>query len=146
MQIGVKFGRFKVLLDFFQRLALGFRQEERSRDEVNYSAACPEEEHCGIAEVADRWQEHSSEQDAASLGNGSLYDLLGQHGRIPVRSEQSAQAALANSEEATLLNIETGRPVLRFERLSFDANEDPIEFVTSTYRSDKYSLYVLLKK
>jgi GntR family transcriptional regulator len=63
-----------------------------------------------------------------------------------VRSEQSAQAALANPEEATLLNIEAGRPVLRFERLSFDANEEPIEFVTSTYRSDKYSLYVLLKK
>ena len=87
-----------------------------------------------------------SEHDAASLGNGSLYELLGQHGRAPVRSEQSAQAALANPEEATLLNIETGRPVLRFERLSFDANEEPIEFVTSTYRSDKYSFYVLLKK
>jgi GntR family transcriptional regulator len=87
-----------------------------------------------------------SEQDAASLGNGSLYELLGQHGRAPVRSEQSAQAALANPEEATLLNIEAGRPVLRFERLSFDANEEPIEFVTSTYRSDKYSFYVLLKK
>jgi GntR family transcriptional regulator len=53
-----------------------------------------------------------SENDAASLGNGSLYELLGQHGRAPVRSEQSAQAALANPEEATLLNIEAGRPVL----------------------------------
>jgi GntR family transcriptional regulator len=87
-----------------------------------------------------------SEQDAASLGNGSLYELLARHGRAPVRSEQSAQAGLATPEEATLLNIETGRPVLRFERLSFDANEESIEFVTSTYRSDKYSFYVLLKK
>jgi GntR family transcriptional regulator len=53
---------------------------------------------------------------------------------------------LADPEEATLLTIETGRPVLRFERLSFDANEEPIEFVTSTYRGDKYSFYVLLRK
>jgi GntR family transcriptional regulator len=87
-----------------------------------------------------------NEQEAAGLGNGSLYELLGQHGRAPVRSEQSAQAGLADPEEATLLNIEAGRPVLRFERLSFDANEEPIEFVTSTYRGDKYSFYVLLRK
>ena len=87
-----------------------------------------------------------SEEEAESLGNGSLYELLGQHGRIPVRSEQSAQAGLADPEEAALLNIEAGRPVLRFERLSFDANEEPIEFVTSTYRGDKYSFYVLLRK
>lgn len=87
-----------------------------------------------------------SEQDAASLGNGSLYELLAQHGLAPVHSEQSAQAALANSEEAALLNIEPGRPVLRFERLSFNANSEPIEFVTSTYRGDKYSFHVSLKK
>jgi GntR family transcriptional regulator, N-acetylglucosamine utilization regulator len=87
-----------------------------------------------------------SQQEAEGLGNGSLYDLLGQHGRTPVRSEQSAQAGLADAEEATLLTIETGRPVLRFERLSFDVNQEPIEFVTSTYRGDKYSFYVLLRK
>ena len=53
---------------------------------------------------------------------------------------------LADAEEAILLTIETGRPVLRFERLSFDVNQEPIEFVTSTYRGDKYSFYVLLTK
>ena len=87
-----------------------------------------------------------NEQDAASLGNGSLYELLGRHGRLPDRSEQSAQAASATPEEAALLNIESNRPVLRFERLSFDANGEPVEFVTSTYRSDKYSFHVLLKR
>ncbi|HEY0791615.1 MAG TPA: GntR family transcriptional regulator [Chthoniobacterales bacterium] len=86
------------------------------------------------------------EEDAACLGNGSLYELLAQRGRAPVRSEQSAQAALASAEEAALLNLEPGRPVLKFERLSFDANEEPIEFVTSIYRGDQYSFYVLLKK
>jgi GntR family transcriptional regulator len=87
-----------------------------------------------------------TDEEAARLGNGSLYDLLSQHGRAPVRGEQSAQAGLADAEEASFLNIEPGRPVLRFERLSFDANEEPAEFVTSTYRGDKYSFYVLLRK
>jgi GntR family transcriptional regulator len=87
-----------------------------------------------------------TEEEAAGLGNGSLYELLSQHGRLPVRGEQSAQAGLADPDEASFLNIEAGRPVLRFERLSFDANEEPIEFVTSTYRGDKYSLYVVLRK
>jgi GntR family transcriptional regulator len=87
-----------------------------------------------------------SQEEAERLGNGSLYDLLGQHGRAPVRSEQSAQAGLADPQEASLLSIDTGRPVLRFERLSFDVNQAPIEFVTSTYRGDKYSFYVLLTK
>jgi len=87
-----------------------------------------------------------NEQDAEGLGNGSLYELLGRLGRGPDRSEQSAQAASATPEEAALLNIESNRPVLRFERLSFDANGEPIEFVTSTYRGDKYSFHVLLKR
>ena len=87
-----------------------------------------------------------NEQDAEGLGNGSLYELLGRLGRAPDRSEQSAQAASATPEEAALLNIESNRPVLRFERLSFDANGEPVEFVTSIYRSDKYSFHLLLKR
>jgi DNA-binding GntR family transcriptional regulator len=70
-------------------------------------------------------------------GNETKTSLPASPGNQASGSEQSAQAALANPEEATLLNIEPGRPVLRFERLSFDANEEPIEFVTSTYLSDK---------
>lgn len=87
-----------------------------------------------------------TEQEAADLGNGSLYELLAQHGRAPVRGEQSVQAGLADAEEASFLNIEAGRPVLRFERLSFDENDRPIEFVMSTYRGDKYSFYTVLRK
>jgi GntR family transcriptional regulator len=78
--------------------------------------------------------------------DGSLYDLLRQRGRVPATSEQSIEAALANPEEAALLNIEPGRPVLQFERLSFDGEGDPLEFVVSTYRGDKYRIYVLLRK
>jgi GntR family transcriptional regulator len=53
---------------------------------------------------------------------------------------------LANPEDAALLNIEPGRAVLQFERLSFDAAGEPLEYVISTYRGDKYRVYVLLRK
>src|SRR5271165_4989379 len=60
-QTASKFGRFKVLLDFFQRLAFGFRQEERRGNKGNHCAACPEEEHRGIPKVTNRRQEHSGD-------------------------------------------------------------------------------------
>jgi hypothetical protein len=56
LQIGARFGRFKVLLDFFQRLAFGFRQEEHRDNKGNHCAACPEEEHRGIPKVTNRRQ------------------------------------------------------------------------------------------
>lgn len=87
-----------------------------------------------------------AENDVTALRDGSLYDLLDRRGRAPVSSEQSVEAALANPEDAALLNIEPGRAVLQFERLSFDAAGEPLEYVISTYRGDKYRVYVLLRK
>ena len=34
----------------------------------------------------------------------------------------------------------------QFERLSFDGEGDPLELLVSTYRGDKYRIYVLLRK
>jgi GntR family transcriptional regulator len=87
-----------------------------------------------------------SEEEVANLGNGSLYDLLAQRGHAPVSSEQSIEAALLNPEEAALLKASPGRPVLRFERLCFDAKGEPLEFAVSTYRGDKHRVYVLLRR
>jgi GntR family transcriptional regulator len=87
-----------------------------------------------------------NEEEVATLKTGSLYDLLERHGRVPMTSEQSIEAARASPDDAALLNIEAERPVLQFERLSFDADGDPLEFVVSTYRGDKYRVYVLLRK
>jgi hypothetical protein len=50
------------------------------------------------------------------------------------------RSRVGESEEAVLLNIAPGRPVLRFERLSFDANSEPIKFVTSTCSSPGASI------
>jgi GntR family transcriptional regulator len=87
-----------------------------------------------------------SEKEVATLNTGSLYDLLARRGRVPVTSEQSIEAALVNADDAALLNMEAGCPVMQFERLSFDAQGDPVEFVVSSYRGDKYRVYALLRR
>jgi GntR family transcriptional regulator len=87
-----------------------------------------------------------SEEDLEELRTGSLYDLLAGRGRAPVSSEESIEATLPNAEDAALLNIDPKRPVLQFERLSFDRDGVPVEFVVSTYRGDRHRVYVLLRR
>ncbi|MFS0559833.1 GntR family transcriptional regulator [Terribacillus sp. 179-K 1B1 HS] len=55
------------------------------------------------------------------------------------RAEQEIEALLADEEVASLLNISPGDAVLRIHRLSFLKDERPFEYVTSTYRADKYT-------
>jgi DNA-binding GntR family transcriptional regulator len=71
-------------------------------------------------------------REVGTLKTGSLYDLLERRGRAPVTSEQSIEAALANPDDSILLNIEVGSLAMQFERLSFDAQSDPVEFVVSS--------------
>jgi DNA-binding GntR family transcriptional regulator len=62
-----------------------------------------------------------NEEEVANLGSGSLYDLLAPRGRAPVSREQSIEAALLNLGKQPCSRSAPGRPVLRFERLCFDA-------------------------
>ncbi|SDC11191.1 GntR family transcriptional regulator [Terribacillus halophilus] len=55
------------------------------------------------------------------------------------RGEQEIEALLADEEMASLLNISPGDAVLRIHRLSYLKDERPFEYVTSTYRADKYT-------
>src|SRR5260370_7382377 len=84
------------------------------------------------------------EADLATLSEGSLYDLLIKRGRAPAMSEQSIEAMLPDPEEAILLEMDLRRPVLHFERLTFDASGTPTEFVVSTYRADSNRVHSLL--
>ncbi len=72
-----------------------------------------------------------------SLG-ASLYGALKAAGHMPVRALQRVQAGVATAEEAALLAIAPGDPVLRIERRAFLANGRPIEVTTSAYRGDRY--------
>ena len=73
----------------------------------------------------------------------SLYDALGERGLRPNRAEDSVTADLASAEEAGLLEIPVGGPVLRHSRRSL-ARGKVVEVSRSVYRADRFTLWVQL--
>lgn len=73
----------------------------------------------------------------------SLYDALGARGLRPTWSEDSISADAASPEEADLLDVEAGAPVLRQSRRAF-ADEKIVEVSRSVYRGDRFTWWVHL--
>jgi GntR family transcriptional regulator len=71
----------------------------------------------------------------------SLYAELQRRDLLPTWGEDSAGAALARRDEAEILEIEEGDPVLRVARRAF-AGEIAVEVSRSTYRADRFTLWV----
>lgn len=75
----------------------------------------------------------------------SLYHVLRtEYGIEPAQAEQVIEAALATPREAELLGVTPPAAVLRMQRLTRDADGQPIEYVHSTYRSDRYKFRSVL--
>jgi GntR family transcriptional regulator len=80
---------------------------------------------------------------AQELDSASLYDLMDQRtSSRPQAAEQVIEATVATDEFAMLLDVRTGAPLLRAERLSLDRFGSPVEFVTIHYRADRYRFVV----
>jgi GntR family transcriptional regulator len=80
------------------------------------------------------------------LQNDSLYSLLVRKcGLIPSRAIQQWTAIACPKEEARLLGITKGQPVLHIYRTTFSQGDLPFEWVESYYRGDKYSFQAELK-
>ena len=75
----------------------------------------------------------------------SLYDELDRRELGPTWGEDSVEASLAKEPEASLLGIEVGEPILRVARRSFSGRR-PVEVSRSTYRADRYTLWVPLTR
>ncbi|WP_307828059.1 GntR family transcriptional regulator [Nocardioides sp. SYSU D00038] len=73
----------------------------------------------------------------------SLYDALAQRGLRPTWAEDSITADAAGEEEAGLLEIAAGTPVLRHSRRAL-AGEKVVEVSRTVFRSDRYTLWVQL--
>lgn len=71
----------------------------------------------------------------------SVYVELTARGLIPDWGEDTIDAGEADHEEARLLTIGPGKPVLRISRRAFTSDR-PIEYARSAYRSDRYTLWV----
>ena len=78
---------------------------------------------------------------------GSLYKLLQEKFHIiPSEADETLEVTVATKEEAELLQIEEGAPLLLSERVLFAQNRRPVEFVKILYRGDRYQYYVRLTR
>ena len=75
----------------------------------------------------------------------SLYVELQRRDLLPTWGEDSVDAALARKDEAELLGIPEGTPVLRIARRAFAGNI-AVEVSRSTYRADRFTLWVPLSR
>jgi GntR family transcriptional regulator len=75
----------------------------------------------------------------------SLYDELQRRDLLPTWGEDSVDAQLPRAEEASLLEIDRADPVLRIARRAF-AGSIAVEVSRSTYRADRFTLWVPLSR
>jgi GntR family transcriptional regulator len=70
---------------------------------------------------------------------GSLYQVLRERFGVEMgHAEETIETALASPEEAELLGADVGLPMLLLSRHSFDSAGNPVEWVRSVYRGDRY--------
>ena len=79
---------------------------------------------------------------AADLANGSLHETLGRAGFGLVRGTGTIGAAAATPEDARLLAIQPGDPLLVERRVILDGQGRRIESTESRYVADRYGLDV----
>lgn len=60
------------------------------------------------------------------------------------RGVQIIEATVADSRVASFLEVMTGAPLLKIERIVFDIKNRPVEFISILYRSDRYHYSVEL--
>jgi len=63
-----------------------------------------------------------------------------------VKAIQSLYASLANNYDSKMLRISKGAPVLIAERTSYLSNNQPVEFLKSVYRGDRYKFLLELRR
>jgi GntR family transcriptional regulator len=76
----------------------------------------------------------------------SLYVALEAAGHTPVRALQRIRSDVATPEEARLLAIASGAPLLDVERRCFLADGAAVEYCRSRYRGDTYDFMVELQR
>ena len=79
---------------------------------------------------------------AADLESGSLHEALIGDGVVPARGKSTIRAEAAGRDDARLLGVRAGAPMLVERRLIYDQRGRPIERTESRYAADRYGLNV----
>lgn len=61
-------------------------------------------------------------------------------------ADQAVQATIADAAIAARLDLRVGDPLLNSERVVYDVHKQPVEYVSSLYRADKYAFTMKLKR
>lgn len=76
----------------------------------------------------------------------SLYEVLRrEYGWTLVWADQVIETRLPEESECTALDLDEKTPVLKFTRVTFNDQSQPVEFVHSVYRGDQYRLRTILR-
>ena len=80
------------------------------------------------------------------LENGSLYRMLEAHGLHLQVADERLEATLLAAEQAELLGVPPGSPGLQMTRITYTDGAQPIEYVRSLYRGDRYEFRTRLSR
>lgn len=79
--------------------------------------------------------------------SGSVYNIFEKKYGIKISgAEKVIEADIARSEDASLLKIPAGDPILIIRYTTFDNDNNPIEYSEGIYRADRYKYMVKLKR
>ena len=76
--------------------------------------------------------------EAVDYEQESLYETLERCGARPARADYAAEAIVADAEQAKLLEVEVGAPILLVNDCAFDATGSPVCLARQNYRGDRY--------
>lgn len=81
------------------------------------------------------------------LEEHGLYDILRERGTTLRVARQFVSARAANAEEAVLLDVPAGSPLLTLARTAYDHDGNIVEFGRHVYRPDRYTIeFTLVEK
>lgn len=80
------------------------------------------------------------------LASRPLLALLERSGVIVGKAEQTISATLADMEVSAALGLELGSPLISIQRIVYDQNERPVEFIKGLYRPDRYQYRMMLSR
>ena len=68
----------------------------------------------------------------------SIYELMAQrYGLKAIKAVERLVAVLADTDQAALLGIEVGDPLMAIERIAYDSGDQPLEYSTDLFRGDR---------
>jgi GntR family transcriptional regulator len=74
-----------------------------------------------------------------AIAKGSLFELLSNHLSLRISyADRSIRPTLATTEQAELLGIPCGSALMLVEGPAYLENEQPVEYVVTYYRGDRY--------